>query len=168
MNRNSFFCLILLILGLLGYWNLSKNNSPKVVIVKVEELYKKFDLTKAIDKKYVKIATQNQLAIDSIELELNALNANRANFNESILSIKVNQLLIMQKEIEEGNSKMRGELESQIWTQLNEYVTQYAEYKQLDLVLGNVVNGGVLYQREMLDVTEEVIIFVNEKYNGFN
>jgi len=125
-------------------------------------------LTKEMDKRYMKLANKNQITIDSLERGLLTLKNNRSNLNASVFSARVNQILAMQNKIKENNNQIREELESQIWKQLNEYIDQYGAYKQLDIVMGNIGNGSLLYNRRELDVTEEMIVFVNKKYKGFN
>jgi len=49
---------------------------------------------------------------------------------------------------------------------LNQYIKEYGESKQYKVVLGTQGNGNVMYAQKGIDITAEVLIYSNEKYEG--
>ncbi len=53
-----------------------------------------------------------------------------------------------------------------IWKRINEYVSAYGEEHGYDFIFGASGDGSLMYAREGCDITDEVIGYVNRKYNG--
>ena len=49
--------------------------------------------------------------------------------------------------------------------QINAFVESYGQEQGYDLILGTTLDGNILYAREVLDITEEVLDALNRQYN---
>ena len=49
--------------------------------------------------------------------------------------------------------------------QINSYVDQYGKAQGYDLIFGTTTSGNILYGREGIDVTAEVLAALNKQYN---
>ncbi|EKB50865.1 hypothetical protein B879_00393 [Cecembia lonarensis LW9] len=47
---------------------------------------------------------------------------------------------------------------------VQEYMTEYAEEKDLELILSYTRGGAIWYSKKALDVTDDVIAGINKKY----
>jgi outer membrane protein len=56
--------------------------------------------------------------------------------------------------------------ETKIWTQLNQYITEYGKTKDYEYILGANGSGSLMYADSTLNITEEVTAFANKKYSG--
>ena len=54
----------------------------------------------------------------------------------------------------------------QVWTRLNQYIKDYGREYEYDLILGAKGDGNLMYADDRLDITEEVLEYVNKKYDG--
>ncbi|MGV3631920.1 MAG: OmpH family outer membrane protein [Bacteroidota bacterium] len=52
-----------------------------------------------------------------------------------------------------------------VYEKLNGYIKEFAESKSYDLVLGASGEGNIMFVSEKLDVSEELITYINSKYN---
>ncbi len=59
----------------------------------------------------------------------------------------------------EGEKIIRG-----AFNQINSLVEQYAKEKGYDLILGTTQDGSVLYGNQAIDITDEVVIYLNQVY----
>ena len=53
---------------------------------------------------------------------------------------------------------------SDVYDKVQEFLTQYAEEKELEMVLSYTRGGAIWYSKKALDVTEDVIAGLNKKY----
>jgi outer membrane protein len=91
----------------------------------------------------------NEGKIEAIELE---------NFSNSF----ERQLKFHEDEL----AKKTSESLEQIWNQLNSYVQEYGQEHGYDYILGATGDGGIMYASEAKNLNEEVISYINDKYNG--
>lgn len=69
-------------------------------------------------------------------------------------------------EIVEGKEQEEDQrLTSGVINQINSFIAEYGKENDLDLILGSV-NGTVIYGSDQVDVTDEVLVYVNQKYRG--
>ena len=50
--------------------------------------------------------------------------------------------------------------------QLNQYVKEFGEKNSYDIIHGANGNGSLMYAKDILNLTEEVKAFINNKYKG--
>lgn len=55
---------------------------------------------------------------------------------------------------------------SQVWTQLNSYIESYGDENNYEVIIGMQGNGNVMYVKDQVNVTEDVIAYANKKYEG--
>ncbi len=86
------------------------------------------------------------------ESALVELEAKRANYQEY-------RNAIAEKSQEEEAKLMEG-----ILVQVNQFIEDYARFNDYDMIIGSNSNGNVAYGTEQLDITDEVLEFINTKY----
>ena len=70
----------------------------------------------------------------------------------------------MVEEFKEMNSKQLSDFDKQIFSQLNSYVKDFGEDNSYDVILGANGNGSVMYGRKSINLSDEVIKYINAKY----
>lgn len=111
--------------------------------------------TEVLDSMEVSIRKeQTQLSEESTEMEINAYNEKLVNYQEAAARF------------EEQNQVLAEQYDQIIWKQLNAYIKEYGDEGSNDIILGVSGQGNVMYANEGLNLTEEVLDYINRKYDG--
>lgn len=51
-----------------------------------------------------------------------------------------------------------------IWKDINQYIAEFGKEKHCDFIFGANGNGNLMFANEVHDVTDEVIQYVNKRY----
>jgi len=152
----------------IGFFYLSKMGNRKVAVVDITEVYQSFDLTKELDKKYTAITAEKQTVLDSLEKVIISLRLNFSKEKNNLFLAQIDHAVNIQKKIIADNEQYQKELDQQIWTQLNEYMTLFSKAEKVDIMLGSKGDGTVLFLHEKVDMTKNAIEFINKQYAGIN
>jgi outer membrane protein len=77
------------------------------------------------------------------------------------------ELYLKQKYIfEEEESAMVTSYDNKIISQLNSYVKEFGKKNNYTMILGATNDGNVMYADTSLNISKEIIEFINNKYNG--
>lgn len=83
---------------------------------------------------------------------------------EKLLTSKKRELINFSKATEESMKRKEAELSEETLTAINDFMTHYGERENLDLVVGNTADASILYRKELIDITDEILIELNKKY----
>ena len=144
-----------------AYYNLTSKIGKKVAVVDLQEMYASFDLTKQIDRKYQAISKERDIEIDSLTAILQQIE--KEEYEDQVLIKNIYQK-IQFAQLQKEDTKV--ELEQQIWTQLNQYLNDFGEQTDFALIHGSMNRGDIIYAEDPIDITEEVINYINLKYQG--
>ena len=149
----------------------SCNNNEKTGYIKMGELFDEFELKKQLTGQLEQTVSARKNILDSLKLnlEMMVVNIQGGNASDSLKNrflYSKEQFLKKQEQFEGENQRLQQEYDSQIWTQLNEYIEDFGEEKKLDYIFGASGTGAIMYGSESKDVTKEVVIYVNKKYVG--
>ncbi len=164
--------LVILMCVSIGMNAFSLLKQKKVAYINNAVLFESFQGTKEFKLKLKKEDNRRQTIIDSLQLELvNLNNQIQTNpKNEKLIELYKNKGMYSQQlinEFEYLHEKNNQEYTEQIWTQINDYVVAYGKEKNWDYIYGASGNGSLMYGSEEENITNEVIAYINEKYEGF-
>lgn len=150
---------------------MSCSESEKTGYVKMGELFEEFELKKQLTSQLEQTVSARKNILDSLKLnlEMMVVTIQGGTANDSLKNIFLyskEQFLKKQEQFEGENQRLQEEYDSQIWTQLNEYIEDFGEEKRLDYIFGANGTGTIMYGNESKDVTKEVVTYVNKKYVG--
>lgn len=155
--------LIMLLIFSIGFFHLNKKIEQKVAVINIQDTYKSFEMTKAMSQKFKLLTSRNTQKVDSLNLLLESFsNLETGNRNVDHISKILKEADLYQQD----KDKVKYELEQQIWSQLNQYLIEYGQRSEYALIHGSVNEGNILYADDPVDITEDVIAFVNNKYKG--
>ena len=166
--------LSILLLGVVAYLFFNHKSERKVGYVLIRELYNGFEMKKQMEQKYLKTKQQRDKVLDSAKFELNKLlkkmEVEKEKNQKSVAEFNQKKEMFLQtrNSFEEENAKFSQQLDEQILTQLNQYVKDYGIQEQYDFLFGNDGNGSLMFATENFNRTQEVLEFINRKYNGTN
>ncbi|MNK30914.1 Outer membrane protein (OmpH-like) [compost metagenome] len=149
----------ILFFGIIIYNALSKNCS-EIVFVDNIQVFERFQMS--IDMKKI---GENELnlrkkTVDSLYKLLN---------NPAYTQVKDNIMkeFIFEKEnLENFTGKFAEEESLKIWTRINAYTKEFSNEKGYKIVLGKQANENILYGSVEKDISNELIEYMNNKYEG--
>lgn len=78
------------------------------------------------------------------------------------------QVLQQQQILEQGYNTINKEINQKVWERLNPLIHRFGKEHNLDLIIGANGMGTVLYGTDKKDITEELIHYINERYEKGN
>lgn len=149
----------LIMLGLFYYF--SKSKIAYIDTVYVYDNFKgKIDMEKDFDKKKASL----RAPLDSIETIVKQNRLLNKTGSEVVRIERTYQFLY--NDVNEKEAALRDSYMEQIWKQLNQYLKEYGEKRGYDYILGDNGNGSLYYAKSRHNISEEILKFVNQKYEG--
>jgi len=133
-------------------------------------LYQEFELKQELERDYAELHESNRQLLDSLQLELRALadildNQQEQNPQQVLQFNRIRQQFIQtQEQSQQREEALSAKYTDQVWLHLNEYVRSYAEEHGYDYLLGGSGQGEVMYAKESLDITDDLITYANQHY----
>ena len=167
-----FGCLALS-LASFGFTLIQWLNAPEIGYVNLTRLYDEFALKQELESKLTVVQDARKRSLDSLELTLTILSntiTNGSGDDETKRNFEAKRAEYLTKDrmFSEDNSSMAEQYDQQIWEQLNQYVTEYGNAHGLTMVVGGDGSGAVMFAKDGLDLTEDVLAFSNSRYQGKN
>ncbi len=162
INNIKYFLAV--IIGGLVVWGSLKffghSDQTKSGFVLTQNLFQEFEGTKEFKAKMQPITEKQQSALDSLSKEI--ILAGR--------TPRAQELTRVYQELKssylEKNRQEELLFSENAWKQLNQYIEEYGKEKGYGFVFGATGNGGIMYAEKSLDLTGDVIKYVNRKYKG--
>ncbi len=166
--------LAILISGLAFY---QSSRSPKVAYIRSADMIYSYDGMKEAQKNFQDKMQAWQSNVDTLRLELER---NFGKYNNEIgrLSMKEKaerqELLNRQQKnytqytqaISQKSKTEEQKMTEGVLNQVNSFVEEYSKAKGYDLVIGTTTSGNLLYAKEYMDITDEVLKALNENYHS--
>jgi len=148
---------------------------PDVRYVKSADLIYSYEGMKDAQKKQEKVMNEVQSNLDTLQLDFQkAVNNYNQDFpklskderieREKLLSLQQNNLQQYSKNAEDKIKTKDEQITQGVLNQVNSFVEEYAKKKGYDIVLGTTTSGNILFAREQMDITDEVLKALNENY----
>lgn len=160
MNKIIQWVLVVWMIGLTTYLVYVSQSKPSAY-VNLNQVYKEFALTQELTEKYEFVKINRTSRLDSLEVEILKLDKSSDQYADF-----VNLYGAQQKAFSQEIDRLGLQYDDQIWKQINEYVEQFGSTSGYDLILGIKGEGNVMYGTQELNVTEEVLNYINRKYAG--
>lgn len=128
-----------------------------LVYVDLSIVFKNFEMSMELDKKYHNYVADKSIILDSLDVVRMEL------FSQGQSSESIDIYIL---DIQSSLVKVKDQFDEQIWNQLNQYLLDYGKLNNYRFIFGAQGNGNMVYAKENLNVTEEVVDFVNFKYKG--
>ena len=129
-------------------------SAPRVAYVVNETLFAEFEGKKDMESKLLNWKETEQKRIDSLFVRL-------ANSKSGL-----EQLENHRQEILAAEQSMNSEFTQEIWSRINQLLGEYSKDNGYDYVFGASGNGSLMYAGEYENITEEVIDYINARYDG--
>lgn len=151
--------LIFLVVGLFLFKD-SKTNS-KIVYVDNNKLFEGFNMTKEMKRVGEKEFNSQKTVLDSLYSKLQS-----PILSEMEKKVVMQQFIQEKEVLEQFNQNFATEQSSKIWTRINSYTADFSKEKKYQLIISSENKRAILYADETVDVTNELLTYLNKKYEG--
>jgi outer membrane protein len=162
MNKLTYILLAVLIISAAVFSMGAYLQPPKTAYVVTQNVFSEFQLSKDFEKKLGNLKVEHARKLDSLKAIMKAQYNQDGQISETIQD---GYFTTEEEQVNERNHLTQSYNE-QIWKQLNQYIKEYGEINKYSYIYGATGQGGIMYARETENITEEVISYVNARYEG--
>ena len=139
------------------------SNKKNEVIVSVDniKLFDEFKMTKEMKSIGNKEYASKKKYLDSLYLKLQ-----EQDLDKNTKEVLMKEFVSKREELDQFNQSFAIQESDKIWKRINSYVKEFAKEKEYKIVLGSENSREVLYTSETIDVTNELLLFINKRYEG--
>src|SRR3954471_3520801 len=166
LNIAGIACLIALSL-----WIYHECTTTKTVYVDIPKVFNGFDMKKEFQDKFKRTEALRKRVIDSLsfDLQLMAKRVDSDQKNQVLMKefdLKREYYFKQKNESDQDNVALSSQYDKQILEQMSQYIADYGKKNSLDLILGADGNGTLMYAADKMNISEEIIGYINDRYKG--
>lgn len=152
--------IIIMLTTLLFSCDTSKSKESVVYIDNIK-VFEGFDMKKDYDKILESDMMVERTSLDSLQ--------NRINYFETLNMIEEfntakNEYSFLQRQYSRRFQDLANNYTNQVNERLNELLKEFGDSLEYDFIFGTNGSGSIMYSRDTLNVTNEVIEFINKSY----
>jgi outer membrane protein len=174
-NNNLLAALILLVLISIGFSIWSNMKTPKIAYVKSGEVVEKYkgmlDAKNIYKEKMAKwqanidtLQGDYQRSISSYNTDLPKLSNKEKAEREQLLRNQENNLRQYTAALDKKAAEEDQKMTEGVLNQINSHIKVYGESNGYDAIFGTTSNGNLLYGKDGIDITEEILKELNGNY----
>lgn len=155
MNAVKLHTILLLVclLGLAGLasYILGQPKAEKQAFVLNERVFTHYKGTQLLEKKLAQLKLTHQRQLDSLQ------------------SVAFQPTARQQELIErfaQEQQALSEQYTADIWQQINQTAAEFGKEKGYGFIFGATGDGNLMYAKESENITDELIVYLNEKYDG--
>jgi outer membrane protein len=132
-----------------------------IVYVDSVKLFEGFKMTKEMKRVGEKEFNNRKLLLDNLYSSLQGTSV-------SVLQKKelMQQFIKGKEELEQFNQTFASEQTQKIWSRIRSYTSEFSKDKNYQLIVGSDNKQMVLFADEKIDVTNDLLTYLNKKYEG--
>ena len=149
----------------------------KVAYIRSGELIFSYQGMKEAQKLLKEKTEKSQANVDTLRLELErtyntyvkrsgSLSAKEKKEQQELLQRQQQNYMQYEQAMKEKEKKDETEMTQSVLNQVNSFVEQYGKEKGYDIVFGTTNSGNLLYAKESMDITKEVLEALNANYSS--
>jgi outer membrane protein len=136
-------------------------SNKKIVYVDNSKLFDGFNMTKEMKRVGEKEFNVRKMGLDSLYSKLQSQTISDGN-----KKMLMQQFIQGKEELEQFNQNFASQESSKIWARIHGYATEFSQENKYQLVIGSQNKQAILFADESIDVTNELITYINKKYEG--
>jgi outer membrane protein len=145
-------------------------SSSKYVYIDITEVFEEFELKKELSKEYEKMTFEKNEILNGLSMEIEKLR-NKIKDEKDVVLIeeyktKREFYLNKKEEFDGQNNLLLEKYDSQVFSQFNQYIKDYGKNNNYDLIFGANGQGSLMYGKDDLNITKDVIEYINNRYKG--
>lgn len=135
----------------------------KIAYIDFTEVYNGFKYKLELEKDFEKVVKARQHILDSLKYQLTIKGSSKDTSGYNIL---LDQYSYNKRVFEHNNNLLQEEYYNKIVKQLNQYVFEFGDENGYDFIFGANGNGSLMYGNKGKNISDKVIIYINEKFDG--
>jgi outer membrane protein len=136
-------------------------SNKEIVYVDNVKLFDGFVMTKEMKRAGEKEFNSRKSVLDNLYSNLQS-----PSISASEKKLLMQQFIQGKEELEQFNQVFGSEQSSKIWARIKSYTAEFSKDKNYYLVIGSDNKQTVLFADEKIDVTNELLMYLNKKYEG--
>lgn len=154
--------MLLILTAFCSYLYISAGSSGNsIVYMDKIKVFDNFQMKKDYD-----LLIEKELMPERSALDASANKINQFNSKDTTHLFELKKDYFIKKEAFDQKFKQSSEKYTMaVYEKLNAYIKEFAESKSYDFVLGTSGEGNIMYVSDSKDISEELIVFINTKYN---
>jgi outer membrane protein len=136
-------------------------SNKEIVYVDSVKLFDGFVMTKEMKRVGEKEFNSRKLVLDNLYSNLQS-----PTISASEKKNLMQQFIQGKEELEQFNQAFAAEQTDKIWSRIKSYTSEFSKDKNYQLVIGSDNKQAVLFADEKIDVTNDLLIYLNKKYEG--
>ncbi len=152
--KNAIITLNAVGLVVLLCYNFFYNKPPKRGYILNAEVFQAYNASKEAEKELLAMKSAAALKLDSLSAIIDS--------DETGKTYEIYQYYSTKSEIEQ--KRFSEENTNKIWVQINEMVQKYGKNEGYEVIFGATGSGGIMYADESINITEDIILFINKNY----
>lgn len=149
-------CLIFFLIGFTFV-----KSSSKIVYVDTVKLFDGFIMTKELKRNGEREFNTRKAMLDSIYSKLQS-----SSVSQSEKEMLTGQLLQGKEEFDHFNQTFGSNETFRIWSRIRSYTEDFSKENNYKLIIGSENKTTVLYGDENSNITKQLLIYINRKYEG--
>jgi len=163
--------LVLISTWLVGCFVCCKHSSDnKFAFVYTDKVFSDYKGTKVVEAKFVKKQQEQKHELDSlkavIQIYEGSLKGALSEQQKVQVQTKRNEYLRLLKEYESENNTEFQQAQQALWVQINQYIKDYGKEEGYTFIHGANGTGSLMYADTTYNVTEPVIKYINQQFDG--
>ena len=138
-----------------------KPENTKIAFMNNVRVFEEFSMKKDYDKKMESDLINEASQLDSIEKNINSIGSTSDTLE--LFQLRRNYY-VLQQQYEQKYEALATQYTKEVNDRLNESIKSYAEKMGYEIILGSGGQGNVMYVKEPLDITDELIKYINTDY----
>lgn len=158
--------LALLIAGIFFFY-MNRESAPQakgeIVFIDSFEVFEEFTMKKEYDKMLEQEISADRAVLDSLGESLNNMITTKK-AGEAEINLKKTEYFRYKESYEKAFRELSGKYTEQVYERLNGYIKDFGKKQQYRLILGANGQGNVMYVDKNADITESLILYINQQY----
>ena len=157
------FCVVFVVFYTFGYDLLKAEKAPKQGYFLTQLVFQDFKGTKEMTAKLNKQQQEQKRLLDSLLANITVLESTQ---NARAVQKAKESYQKLYQQFATNNQQTMERYNSQIWTQINQYVNEFGKEQDYQFLFGANGSGVIMFADSSLNITKDVLVYINNKYNG--
>ncbi len=140
---------------------LTKSNTKEFYYVNSRILFEEFKMTRESEKTGKQTIYELDLLVESLRAKI------EFEPNIQLKEHYFQEIIASQNKIEHFKTNFIKEEHKKIWSRIKSYIKEYPEIKNCQLIVGSETESDVLYYNPEIDITQDLLKYINKRYEGF-
>ncbi len=139
------------------------SSDKKMAFVRIDKVFNEFAMSKELKQDLEKTLLARQNVLDSLQAVWRAVEIG----NSPKIKDYVEREFYQKRQLfQEQNEALTNKYDKQIWERLNQYTKEYSTKNNIDFLFTMGAETGLLYGKNSYDVSDELIQYINQNYEG--